>query len=138
MRGKVIIVLAALFGVIGVGAGAIGAHLLSPILSEKMYTGFLTATRFNMYHAIVLLIIPVLIQYLDPTWAKISSYCFVVGILFFSGIIYVTSFATLWGEGKTLKSALGPIVPMGGFAFILGWISIGIGMLKNRFIVIEL
>jgi uncharacterized membrane protein YgdD (TMEM256/DUF423 family) len=101
--------IAAITGLLAVGLGAFGAHGLEPIL-EKNGTAdvWKTASLYHLVHAVVLLI---LAFHSKPfVW---SFRCFAVGILIFSGSLYVLALSNLkW---------LGAITPLGGLALIVGW-----------------
>jgi uncharacterized membrane protein YgdD (TMEM256/DUF423 family) len=116
MNGKQIIQTAAIFGVLAVGIGAFGAHGLKEILTE---TGraetFETAVKYHFYHSLAIFLIGIL-AVVKPEWRKLSiaAIMMVVGILIFSGSLYVLSLSGItW---------LGAITPLGGVAFIAGWI----------------
>ena len=116
MKGKQIIQFAAISGMLAVGIGAFGAHGLKEILTE---TGraetFEIAVKYHFYHSLALFLIGIL-ALVKPTWNKLSSAAILmmVGILVFSGSLYVLSLTGItW---------LGAVTPLGGVAFIVGWI----------------
>ncbi len=116
MNGKKIIQTAAIFGAIAVGIGAFGAHGLKDILAE---TGraetFETAVKYHFYHSLSLFMIGIL-ALVKPTWNKLNTAALliVLGILIFSGSLYILSLTGItW---------LGAVTPLGGVAFIAGWI----------------
>ncbi|PZX50280.1 uncharacterized membrane protein YgdD (TMEM256/DUF423 family) [Algoriphagus ratkowskyi] len=116
MNGKQIIQTAAIFGAVAVGIGAFGAHGLKDILADtgKAET-FETAVKYHFYHSLALFLIGIL-ALIKPTWNKLSTAAIlmVVGILIFSGSLYFLSLTGItW---------LGAITPLGGVAFIAGWI----------------
>lgn len=103
---------AALAG-LAVAAGAFGAHGLESRVSPERLETFRTAVRYQMYHALALLFVGwAAAQGWGPplTWA---GYCFIVGILVFSGTLYLLVL--------TDTSWLGAITPVGGAAFLIGW-----------------
>ncbi|WP_057936623.1 DUF423 domain-containing protein [Algoriphagus resistens] len=116
MDGKQIIQTAAVFGMLAVGIGAFGAHGLQEILDE---TGkeevFETGVKYHFYHSLALMMIGILIT-LKPSWRRLSlaAICMIAGIIIFSGSLYFLSLTGItW---------LGAITPLGGLAFIFGWI----------------
>ncbi|WP_425639311.1 DUF423 domain-containing protein [Algoriphagus yeomjeoni] len=118
MKGKQIIKTGAVFGMLAVGIGAFGAHGLKDILDE---TGraetFETAVKYHFYHSLAIFLIGIL-ALVKPTWHKLSTAAMlmVVGIIIFSGSLYFLSLTGItW---------LGAITPLGGVAFIAGWILI--------------
>lgn len=99
---------------IAVAAGAFGAHgLVDRVTPERLQT-FETAVRYQMYHGLALFGLAMLYRHKPISSIKTSAWLFVVGILIFSGSLYLLVLTdTPW---------LGAITPIGGVAFILGWI----------------
>jgi len=111
---KLFITLAALSGMLAVTFGAFGAHALRTRLDEHALGVFQTAVQYHFYHSLVLLAVGV-IALSQPQTALLrsSGYLFMVGIVVFSGSLYLLSMSGLrW---------LGAITPLGGLAFIAGW-----------------
>ena len=107
--------IASVFGGLSVATGAFAAHALKDRLSEKAMAIFETASKYQMYHAIALLIVSILIQRAEVAniYLKISGWSFIIGIILFSGSLYALSLSGIkW---------LGAITPFGGFAFLIGW-----------------
>lgn len=102
-----------IFAALGVATGAFGAHALSGRVSPERAITFETAVRYQMYHAFGLMIVGFLASNW-PSWqATAGGWAFVIGILIFSGSLYVLVLTdTAW---------LGAITPIGGVAFIAGW-----------------
>ncbi|PRY88058.1 DUF423 domain-containing protein [Mongoliibacter ruber] len=108
--------IAALFGALAVGIGAFGAHGLEPILESKGTSDtFETAVKYHFYHTLALLACAFLLE-LYPSNKKLSAafWLFAIGIIIFSGTLYTLSL--------TGVSWLGAITPIGGVAFIAGWV----------------
>ncbi|MEB2780510.1 DUF423 domain-containing protein [Algoriphagus sp. C2-6-M1] len=125
MNGKQIIQGAAILGACAVGIGAFGAHGLKEILAD---TGraetFETAVKYHFYHSLAIFLIGIL-ALIKPEWKKLSTAAIsmVIGILIFSGSLYVLSLTGItW---------LGAITPFGGLAFIVGWILVFVAVSKN-------
>lgn len=112
---RIFIVLAAILGGLSVVAGAFATHALRAKLSDRALEIFETAARYQMYHAIALLLIALLLSRpeLSPTILSVSGWAFVVGIAIFSGSLYALSLTDI--------KILGAITPLGGVALILGW-----------------
>jgi len=111
---KLFITLASLSGMLAVTFGAFGAHALKSRLDEHALSVFQTAVQYHFYHSLALLAVGV-IALSQPQTALLrsSGYLFVVGIVVFSGSLYLLSMSGLrW---------LGAITPLGGLAFIAGW-----------------
>ncbi len=112
---RVFLAIAAIFGGLSVAAGAFGAHALKERLSERSLEIFETAARYQMYHALALLLVALLLtqeEFPQPMLVA-SGWTFVIGILIFSGSLYALSLTDI--------KVLGAITPLGGAAFIAGW-----------------
>ena len=126
MKGTQILQLAGISGALAVGLGAFGAHSLEELLiqTNRLET-FQTAVHYHFYHTLALLGIGIL-STLKPEWKGLgfSAWCMILGILIFSGSLYILCLTGLtW---------LGGITPLGGLAFILGWMNIFYSNYKNR------
>jgi uncharacterized membrane protein YgdD (TMEM256/DUF423 family) len=100
-----------LAALIGVAAGAFGAHGLKSHVSPERLEIFEVAVRYQMYHAIAL----VLAGILD---APQAGWCFSGGIVLFSGSLYLLAL--------TEQRWLGAVTPLGGLLFLLGWVLLAI------------
>jgi uncharacterized membrane protein YgdD (TMEM256/DUF423 family) len=110
---------AGLFGATGVGLGAFGAHGLALQLAEQgTLHAWDTASRYHLLHAVALLGIAVWqMQPATPPRATAwAARCWCAGIVLFSGSLY---WLALGGPGW-----LGPVTPLGGAAFIAGWLCV--------------
>jgi uncharacterized membrane protein YgdD (TMEM256/DUF423 family) len=105
---------AALMGLLGVGLGAFGAHGLRGRLAPDMLAVFETGVRYHMYHALALLLTAALVARADGRALVVAGWSFTAGIVIFSGSLYALALS-----GVTV---LGAITPIGGLAFLLGWI----------------
>ena len=103
----------ALAGFLGVAFGAFGAHGLRNRLSPDMLAVFETAVRYQMYHALALLLTAALAARSDGWLVKMAGWAFTAGLLLFSGSLYVLALT-----GVTM---FGAITPLGGIAFLIGW-----------------
>jgi uncharacterized membrane protein YgdD (TMEM256/DUF423 family) len=107
----------------GVAAGAFGAHALKEILDASMLQVFDTATRYVMYHAFGLCIVSWAIDRYPGQRLEKSGWLFILGTLLFSGSLYMVSLAGVrW---------MGAVTPIGGLAFIAGWILLGWGIWRE-------
>ncbi|WP_434704214.1 DUF423 domain-containing protein [Pseudomonas sp. Z1-12] len=112
------LMLAAFFGFTGVALGAFAAHGLKNRLSADYLAIFHTGVTYQLVHTLALLGVALLATHIPGRiviWAGVS---FVVGILLFSGSLYLL---TLTGISK-----LGIITPFGGVAFLIGWLCLGL------------
>lgn len=117
MTQQVFIITGALFGMLAIIFGAFGAHALKKILSEDQLKSFETGVKYQMYHAIVLLILGFNFQFSTSA----MYWCFSSGVVLFSFSIYGLVLSD--AKGKKLKF-LGPITPLGGLLFVIGWLLI--------------
>ncbi|PKQ69834.1 DUF423 domain-containing protein [Raineya orbicola] len=110
-----------IIGILGgtaVALGAFGSHGFKEILVQNGYTEvFQTANRYHFYHIFALALISVLPQ---NKITRVAFWCFLVGILIFSGSLYVLALTQI--------KVLGAITPVGGIAFIIGWLLVGLSI----------
>ncbi len=112
-------VLAAISGFLAVALGAFGAHALKAILSPEMMAVYQTAVEYHLMHSVLWLSVSGLSLHLPQLkWLTYSAWALAVGILLFSGSLYLL---TLTG----IKS-LGMITPVGGVSLLLGWLMLAL------------
>ena len=123
---KILLSIGALLGGISVATGAFGAHVMKGRYSEYALEIFEKAVRYEMYHALAMVLSVVLIsQYGTPSRTlQLSPWFFLFGILFFSGSLYILAFTGI--------RILGAITPIGGVSFLMGWGLLAIGALTSR------
>ena len=126
---KVLLVLAGLSGIVSVLLGAMGAHWLKEKLNYWEMHSFETGVKYQMYHTLALIAVVILLDRFPTRTLECSGYSFVVGIITFSGSLYLLSLKSLLHIDKL--SILGPITPIGGVAFILGWLLLVITIFLN-------
>jgi uncharacterized membrane protein YgdD (TMEM256/DUF423 family) len=125
---KKITATAALFGMIAIILGAFGAHALKKVLTPEQLMSFETGVRYQMYHAFFLFVLTTQNNIVEKT--KKTIYTLVLlGVLFFSGSIYLLS--TMGITGINFKS-IGFITPIGGLLLIVAWGLLGFSILKTR------
>jgi uncharacterized membrane protein YgdD (TMEM256/DUF423 family) len=114
------VILAALFGFLGVAAGAFAAHGLSAYFDAHPGTEdtFRTAVQYQMYHALALLAAAWLVERSPSRASRWAGWLFAVGIVLFSGSLYVLSLFEV--------RVMGAVAPLGGLAFLAGWGCLGI------------
>jgi len=127
---KTFLSLGALFGGIAVALGAFGAHSLKNIVSSDVVSVFQTGVQYQMYHTLALLVVAIVYERLPNQWIRWSGYLFSFGILFFSGSLYLIT--ALKAEETSIPVFIGAVTPVGGLLFILGWLSLLIGIFKRN------
>lgn len=121
---KVAVAYAALAGALGVILGAFGAHGLRDALEPRLMQTFETAVQYQLIHALALLMVAILCGQVGRSLAlEISMIAFMAGILLFSGSLY--------GLVLTEMRWLGPVTPLGGLCFIVGWFALLTGGLQK-------
>jgi uncharacterized membrane protein YgdD (TMEM256/DUF423 family) len=116
---KLFLILAAIFGALGVIAGAMLAHPLKHRMPETALEIYETAVRYQFYHVFALLAAGILSERFPGSSIQRAGYCFIAGILLFSGSLYIIS--ALITAGNSVPKGLGICTPLGGLGFILGW-----------------
>ncbi|SFE62830.1 DUF423 domain-containing protein [Alteribacillus iranensis] len=120
---KLFVILGAVNAAMVVGFGAFGAHGLEGKLSERLMGVYETAVQYQTMHALGLLAVGLIAAYAGSSstlsWA---GWLLFIGILIFSGSLYTMAFTGI--------SWLGAITPIGGVAFIVGWIMLIISVAK--------
>lgn len=115
---RVFFALGAVSGFISVAAGAFGAHALRSRLTPEYLAVFETAARYQMYHALALLAVAWAIPRGSGSTAQWAGWLFVVGTVLFSGSLYALALSGIrW---------LGAITPLGGVAFLAGWLCLAL------------
>ncbi|WP_296272350.1 DUF423 domain-containing protein [Pseudomonas sp. UBA6323] len=116
------LLLSAFAGFTGVALGAFAAHGLKHRLTPEYLAVFQTGTHYQLIHALTLFGVGLLALYMPGRLVNLAGGAFAVGILLFSGSLYLL---TLSGIGK-----LGIITPFGGVAFLIGWLCLGLAAWK--------
>ncbi|MEO8962426.1 MAG: DUF423 domain-containing protein [Ginsengibacter sp.] len=117
---------AALLGALSVGLGAFAAHTLKGSISDYAFGIFETAVKYQFYHVFALLIAGILYKDYPGKWVKWAGRLFIVGIILFSGSLYVL--AVIKAAVLPGYNWVGAITPFGGLCFILGWIFLFLGI----------
>lgn len=128
MKRKIIIT-AAIFGMLAVIAGAFGAHGLQGLLSAKYLDVWHTAVQYQFYHVFALLFLSIIASS-NEKLINACYYLFTLGIIFFSGSLYLLSCSELLGWDWLIF--MGPITPLGGLLFIAGWAVLGVAAFRNK------
>ncbi|HAC63828.1 MAG TPA: DUF423 domain-containing protein [Cyanothece sp. UBA12306] len=112
--------IASILGGLAVAGGAFASHALRNQLSDRALEIFETGIKYQMYHALALLLVALLLksQENQPFSMVVAGWAFILGIIIFSGSLYILSLTGIkW---------LGAITPLGGVAFLIGWTSLAI------------
>jgi uncharacterized membrane protein YgdD (TMEM256/DUF423 family) len=118
----------AIFGMIAIILGAFGAHALKKVLTMEQLSTFETGVRYQMYHALFLILIGTMTNLSEKT-KKIIYSLVVLGVVFFSGSIYLLATNSLTSfDFKTI----GFITPIGGFLLISAWGILTFDFLKSN------
>jgi uncharacterized membrane protein YgdD (TMEM256/DUF423 family) len=112
------LLLSALAGFTGVALGAFAAHGLKSRLSPEYLAVFQTGSHYQMIHALALLGVALLALQAPSRLVNLAGGCFALGILLFSGSLYLLTLSGITG--------LGIITPFGGMAFLGGWLCLGL------------
>lgn len=124
MTQKAILIIASLSGALAVSLGAFGAHAFKNTLESLGRTGtFDTAVLYHFVHTVALLAAALMMDKFDTRYLQYASLAFIFGIILFSGSLYTLS---LTGQTK-----LGMIAPLGGIAFIAGWVLLLVSVAKS-------
>lgn len=122
---RTFLLIGSVLGGLAVTAGAFGAHALTGKVSDRAIEIFETGARYQMYHAIALLLVALLLTHSEfpQPLIMIAGIAFIVGTAIFSGSLYALSLTGI--------KVLGAITPLGGVAFIAGWGCLAIAAFKG-------
>lgn len=124
MNARLCLIVASMSGAIAVMIGAFTAHALKDILTSKLMAVMQTGVQYQFYHSLALLLVGLLLQQRSTALLKLSAMSFFAGIVLFCGSLYLLAFSGVhW---------LGIVTPVGGLAFIVGWL-----MLAWNFITLD-
>ncbi|MBL0182625.1 MAG: DUF423 domain-containing protein [Chitinophagaceae bacterium] len=120
---------AAITGALAVALGAFGAHGLKKILEADMLQVFETAVRYQFYHVFALLGVAILYKDFPGKFMKWAGYLFTGGMILFSGSLYLLCYVK---HNDLPFNRVGAITPLGGAAFIAGWILLFIAVSRKN------
>ena len=122
MMSQLLIIIAALYGAVVVALGAFAAHGLKSRLSEQLLAVFQTGVTYQFYHTLALLLAGLWLRFAPSPWVAAAGIFWALGVVLFSGSLYALALTSIkW---------FGPITPLGGLLFILGWICLLVGAVK--------
>ena len=112
--------IAAFFAGLSVIIGAFGAHFLKTILSPESLNSIHTAVTYQMTHSLAILAVGLIYSHYHFQKTLIAGYFFVLGIILFSGSIYLLAILTYFGVERIIL--IGLLTPLGGLSFFIGWL----------------
>ena len=105
--------------------GAYGTHMLQVNLSDSAWGAYERAVEYQFYHSLGLIgTILLAAKHPDSRLIALSGWLLIAGIILFCGAIYATSFGA--------PAIVGAVAPIGGTAFMAGWLALTIGIIKTR------
>lgn len=119
-----VLIIGGVYGGLAVVLGAFGAHALKKRFDADQLKSFETGVKYQMYHAIVLIICGITFPFLSGI-QNVMTWCFIIGVLLFSFSIYGLTWSS--SQGKKIK-ILGPVTPLGGLLLIIGWVLLTINL----------
>jgi uncharacterized membrane protein YgdD (TMEM256/DUF423 family) len=121
---KQFIVIGALTMAVGVVLGAFGAHGLKERIAPNLLQAYQTGVQYHIYHALGIMLVGLLAyQFPMAKGLQWGGWCLLLGVVLFSGSLYALAITNIrW---------LGAITPLGGTAFIVGWLWIAWSMIKS-------
>lgn len=121
---KYFIFLGSINAFLAVALGAFGAHSLKSRLSAEMLEIFQTGVQYHIFHALGLILVGIISHWLSHSpLVNWSGGLLLAGIVIFSGSLYVLSVSGI--------RAFGAVTPIGGVAFLLGWILLAVASFKQ-------
>ncbi len=126
---KLFLSIGALLGGLAVALGAFGAHGLKKIVPPETVNTFQTGVQYQMYHALALIAVAIVFEKFPGRLLEWSGICFCIGILLFSGSLYLLTM--LKATGKVGLEGIGMITPFGGLFFIAGWLLLFLSVIKK-------
>ena len=126
---KFFLLTATLSGSIGVILGAIGSHLLKNKINYWELNSYETGVRYQFIHVFALIAVAILLEKTDSKLMSYSGISFIIGMLLFSGSLYVLSLKSLLDIN--IAHILGPVTPIGGLFLIVGWILLFIAIYND-------
>lgn len=125
---KRIILTAAFFGALAVILGAFGAHSLKVLINATSLEIWQKGVEYQFYHVFALLYLSTFARYKNKL-IGLSYIFFTLGVILFSGSLYVLALKDIYNFSTQF---IGPITPIGGLCFILGWVCLFLAALKDK------
>ncbi len=121
---KTFVLLGALNAFVAIACGAFGAHALAERLTPRLLDVWRTGAQYHLAHALALVLVASLFDRLDNRLASATGWLFALGIVVFSGSLYLLA-VTDWRW-------LGAITPLGGLCFLSGWALLALAAVRSN------
>lgn len=118
-----LLVFAGISGFFAVFFGAFGSHVLKASLGEKLFSVFQTANQYHFWHTLALLAVALLKIPRPQRFYTASAAAFISGLVLFSGSLYIYAIYQ--------NRIFAMITPLGGVAFMLGWLFFTLGSIRE-------
>ena len=136
MKNKNWLITASLLAGLAVAAGAFGAHGLKKLVEPQYVDTFKTGAQYQFYHALAIGFATLISQFIDNQWIRRVNWSFLLGIILFSGSLYILTLAKVLNviarnvatEGVNW---VGAITPLGGLFFLFGWLALAWSVHKS-------
>lgn len=129
MTSKTILQISSASGALCVITGAFGAHMLKPLLGDLMLNAYEKGVQYQFYHSLALILVALLVKNFPEINFSYVYVFFLAGIILFSGSLYGLALSSI--NSVPLKW-LGPLTPIGGVCFIIGWVLFFISAFKIK------
>ena len=106
-----------------VALGAFGAHGLKRTLSSEMLAVYQTGVLYQMIHGVALLAVGLVLRHHEHQAINLAGFLLITGTFLFSGSLYILSVTSI--------RYVGIVTPLGGLAFIVGWLLLFVGILRS-------
>jgi uncharacterized membrane protein YgdD (TMEM256/DUF423 family) len=127
---KRFLIIASIYSGLAVVLGAFGAHGLQKATTDStILHSYQTAVQYQLYHALALFVVAILMQRQPSTQLKWAGICFSAGTILFSGSLYLITYLKI----NALSTGwVGPVTPIGGLFFVIGWVFLLIAAIKYK------
>lgn len=126
---KRIILTAAFFGALAVALGAFGAHGLKNLIDPSSLAIWQKGVEYQFYHTFALLYLSTFARYKNKL-IGLAFMFFTAGIILFSGSLYLLALKDVYTG--SIAQFIGPVTPIGGLCFIIGWVCLFLAALKDK------
>ena len=135
MKNKNWLITASLLAGLAVAAGAFGAHGLKKLVEPQYVDTFKTGAQYQFYHALAIGFATLISQFIDNQWIRRVNWSFLLGIILFSGSLYILTLGKVLNTPQGINEGvkwIGAITPLGGLFFLFGWSALAWSIYKNK------